>query len=637
MRWTFMKAHGFVSVLLAWSWGSVCAAALALGAVGCSNGSGGKDSAAAADAPGGASGTGGATGKGGAIGGAGGSANDAGTGVPTVDGGTTSSAVLLSCGSLGSAGAIHWVSSTGTAAWTTCVGSTALADSAACSLATANASAAPGDTIYLRGGTYSTTLAPRQSGTAAAGITFQSAGGEVAALRGVAVAIDLQSRSYLTIDGLAADTVDYWLRLKSSDHICVFNCTFTNLRSNTQPNWPDGLLISESSHHNWVKNCSAGGVGYALTDCSGPCAIGGMFLGDWEIGPPYDASSFNLIENNTFYHGGHHVLEINSPSNIIRNNYFHNENWTGTCAHPETNGMCADRNIIIEDNVGNFAIRNVIEGNIIAYGGVPADGNTSTGMSIRTQSNIVRNNLFYDNDGPGISLYEGSGQSYSADHTHIFANVFFHNGYTAVAMTGSDARYNSGLLFDHTSGTSGAPIANVVIKNNLFWDDNGSSLSFYYTDPASEELAGNFYQTAYSRGASGNGPVDLPAGNLKSASDPLFTNISGAPDVSNPNQFDFHLQAASPAIDQGVFLTTTSTAGTGTVIPVVDASYFIDGFGIIGGDLIQLQGQTQVAHIVSVDYATNAITVDAPLIWSAGLGVGLPYTGSRPDIGAFER
>jgi hypothetical protein len=121
------------------------------------------------------------------------------------------------------------------------------------------------------------------------------------------------------------------------------------------------------------------------------------------------------------------------------------------------------------------------------------------------------------------------------------------------------------------------------------------------------------------------------------ASDPLFTSTSGTPNVSNPNQFDFHLQAASPAIDQGVFLTTTSTAGTGTTIPVVDASYFIDGFGIIGGDLIQLQGQTQVAHIVSVDYATNAITVDAPLIWSAGLGVGLPYTGSRPDIGAFER
>jgi hypothetical protein len=331
------------------------------------------------------------------------------------------------------------------------------------------------------------------------------------------------------------------------------------------------------------------------------------------------------------------VLEINSPSNIIRNNYFHNENWTGTCAHPETGGLCADRNIIIEDNVGDFAVRNVIEGNVIAYTGVPADGDTSTGMSIRTQANIVRGNLIFWNDGPGITLYEGSGQAYSADHTHIFANVFFHNGYTAVTMTGSDLRYHAGLIFDHTSGTSGPPIANVVVKNNLFWDNNGTSVSLYYTDVASEEFAGNYYQGAYSRGASGNGAVDLPAGNLKSTSDPLFVSTSGTPDVANPNQFDFHLQAGSPAVDQGVFLTTTSGAGSGTVIQVADASYFIDGFGIVEGDLVQLEGQTQAVRIVSVDYAANRLTVDAPLTWTSGLGVGLPYTGAKPDIGAFER
>jgi hypothetical protein len=666
-----MNTHGFALDSFAPCF--ACAATLVLGASGCSNGSGTsttKDGSADSSAAGGSvtggeggskTGAGGRSGMGGAMvpidaatggrsdGGGNGGSND----VPLAGGGTggtvdasggsgftgsaTPSTVLLSCGSLGGAGTVHWVSPTGTAAWTACVGTTALADKAACSLATANASAAAGDTIYLRGGIYSTLLSPKQGGTQAAGITFKNADGDTVLISGVAVAIDLKKLSYITIDGIAADTVDYWLRLKSSDHICVFNSTFTNLRSNARPNWPDGIVIAENSHHNWVKNCTAGGIGYALTDCSGPCAIGGMFLGDWEIGPPYDESSFNLIENNTFYHGGHHVLEINSPSNIIRNNYFHNENWTGTCAHPETNGMCADRNIIIEDNVGDFAIRNVIDGNVIAYGGVPADGDTSTGMSIRTQSNIVRNNLFIHNDGPGITLYEGSGQSYSADYTHIFSNVFFHNGFTAVTMTSSDVRYNSGLLFDHTSGTSGAPIANVAIKNNLFWDNNVSSLSFYYTDIGLEELAGNYYQSAASRGSSGNSTVDLPAGNIKSSADPLFMNTSGTPDVSNPNQFDFHLQARSPAIDQGVFLTTTSSAGSGTVIPVQDASYFIDGFGIVEGDPIQLQGQMQVVRIASVDYATNKITVDASLTWTSGLGVCLPYAGAKPDIGAFER
>jgi hypothetical protein len=581
------------------------------------------------------------TGGSGATGNTGGTGNTGNTGGTAGGGGSAGSGpsndVTLSCAGLGSEGMVHWVSPTGTAAWTSCVGTTPLADAAACSLETANASAAPGDTIYLRGGTYSTAISPAQSGTSAAGITFKNAGGEEVHISGMAVAIELESLSYVTIDGVAADTVDYWLVLHASDHICIFNCAFTDLSANAPPSWPDGLVISNDSHHNWVKNCSAGGIGYALTDCSGPCAIGGMFLGDWEVGPPYDQSSFNLIENNTFYHGGHHVLEINSPNNIIRNNYFHNENWTGTCAHPETSGMCADRNIIIEDNVGDFATRNVIEGNVIAYEGVPADGDTSTGLSIRTQSNIVRNNRFFYNDGPGVTLYEGSGQFYSPDYTHIYHNVFFHNGFSAVTLTGSDGRYHTGLLFDHTSGTTGAPIANVVVKNNLFWDNNASSVSFYYASAASEELAGNYYQTADVRDQSGYSVIDLPSGNFKSSADPLFVNTAGTPDVSNPAQFDFHLQAGSPAVDQGVFLTTTTGDGSGTVIPVQDASYFTDGFGIILGDEIQLQGAAQTVRIVSVDYAANQITVDVPLSWTSGQGVGLPHEGSSPDIGAFER
>ena len=91
----------------------------------------------------------------------------------------------------------------------------------------------------------------------------------------------------------------------------------------------------------------------------------------------------------------------------------------------------------------------------------------------------------------------------------------------------------------------------------------------------------------------------------------------------------------SPAIDQGAFLTVTSSAGSGTVIPVPDAGYFVHGFGIAQGDEIQLEGQALTAHVLSVDYATNQITVDAPLTWTSGLGVGLPLTGVRPDVGSF--
>ena len=91
--------------------------------------------------------------------------------------------------------------------------------------------------------------------------------------------------------------------------------------------------------------------------------------------------------------------------------------------------------------------------------------------------------------------------------------------------------------------------------------------------------------------------------------------------------FNFHLQSGSPAIDRGGFLTTTMSAGQGTSIPVKDAGYFFDGWGVVGGDTIQLQGQTATARIVSI--SGNTLVVDKSLTWSAGQGVSLSYQGSR--------
>jgi hypothetical protein len=89
-------------------------------------------------------------------------------------------------------------------------------------------------------------------------------------------------------------------------------------------------------------------------------------------------------------------------------------------------------------------------------------------------------------------------------------------------------------------------------------------------------------------------------------------------------------------IDAGTWLTATTSAGSGMQIQVGDARYFIDGWGIIEGDLIQLQDQTQTARIRHVDYKGNILTVNTPLTWVSGQGVSLTYTGSAPDIGAYE-
>ena len=90
-------------------------------------------------------------------------------------------------------------------------------------------------------------------------------------------------------------------------------------------------------------------------------------------------------------------------------------------------------------------------------------------------------------------------------------------------------------------------------------------------------------------------------------------------------------------IDAGCFLTKAVEAGeNSTVIKVEDARYFMDGWGITDGDTIQLQGHKQTAKVKKVDYKSNTITIDKPLSWPKGAGVGLAYNGSSPDMGAYE-
>jgi hypothetical protein len=62
----------------------------------------------------------------------------------------------------------------------------------------------------------------------------------------------------------------------------------------------------------------------------------------------------------------------------------------------------------------------------------------------------------------------------------------------------------------------------------------------------------------------------------------------------------------------------------------------MDGWGIVVGDLIQLEDQTEARRIAAVDYETGVITIDRSLTWVKGQGVSLSYTGLRPDIGARE-
>ena len=71
------------------------------------------------------------------------------------------------------------------------------------------------------------------------------------------------------------------------------------------------------------------------------------------------------------------------------------------------------------------------------------------------------------------------------------------------------------------------------------------------------------------------------------------------------------------------------------MIPLLDARFFTDGFGISAGDTIRIGAQVPI-QVVGVDYAAGLITVDRDLAWNDGDGVTYAYCGSAPDLGALE-
>jgi hypothetical protein len=300
-------------------------------------------------------------------------------------------------------------------------------------------------------------------------------------------------------------------------------------------------------------------------------------------------------------------MELASSYNVIRHNYFHNEPWND-CRREATGGKCGNRNIGANGDSTNVR-HNVFDGNIIAYTGLPADNETAAGFDLRARHTIVRRNVFHHCDGAGLALGSFSSHAANPSHSRIYHNTFARNGHHA--MDGLVHWKGPGLLLERHRGL---PIADVAIRNNLIHDSRTEAIVFYYVD---EE------------------PVAV-ADNWEHEGDPRFAADGGPPDPADPDALDYRLQPDSPCIDRGGWLTVTVDAGRGTALEVRDAAYFTDGFGIVDGDLIQLEGQSETARVVAVDYGRNTLTLDRGIAWERGQGVGLPYAGAAPDQGAFE-
>ena len=300
-------------------------------------------------------------------------------------------------------------------------------------------------------------------------------------------------------------------------------------------------------------------------------------------------SDRNLVQGNTFNKARHSLVSVRCGNfNVIRENRFHNPDQKA--------GEIYDCEGVSDAPVKLDATKhNLFDGNAFTYTKAADRDYRYNGIQYSGQNGIVRRNVFYDTRGGALNFQVYAKESLYNNRHRVYNNTFYNNRcYGMAASAARDSRYYFGS----------------IAKNNIFYGN--------------VDCSGGATQTSI-----GNSSAVKLENNAIIKVSPRFADEAGR---------DLHLTAGSPMIDAGAFATRAVGAGSGTVLTVEDVGYFYDGFGIPGeaGDIIQLDGQADTARIVQIDYAAGTLKLDRPLTWIAGQNVHLQYSGTRPDMGAYE-
>jgi len=355
-------------------------------------------------------------------------------------------------------------------------------------------------------------------------------------------------------------------------------------------------------------------------------------------GTPGVGNSVNLYGNHLLVEGNdfsHYTLSLNwNPQNsITRNNTFHdtNENNNSGNCHSDTwfsdpggTNLVNNQDNVYEGNYQYNAVGPNAKGPlfqapacsgcavaIVRFNVTNRIGSGSTTNDQNWQSVKVYNNTTADPDSDaGNTGLESDNSSDSNPPNPSFLNQIYYY-------------YRSGIVTinPYACGNSN----NCGYGYNLYWCANGCTTVF-----------GHVY---------GSGSFLSDPGNQNA--NPMFVNYISPGNASN----DYHLQAGSPAIAAGTYLTTIASgdSGSGTSLVVTDASYFQDSYGLSNAystvypDCIAVATASNFVCVTQVNYTTNTLTLASSISRSAGDGVYLysksdgtvVLTGSAPDMGAY--
>lgn len=463
----------------------------------------------------------------------------------------------------------------------------------------ANESLQPGDTVHIGPGTYTGAIEPVASGEPDAPITYRSSErlGAVLRTEGEA-AIDLSDRSHIVIEGFEIRDVRRWAMINHCDHITVRDCLMYGADGNLQINHSEQCRLLDSV----FKKDTVSGNMVSLLGCS-----------------------YVLIEGNTFSRVGHCPVQLTNCRNLcVRANCFCNT-WGRNWAFRSPAKILVEGNVITGSRDSGYSAdskaKNLYLDGICRFNRVfknlhtpmnsgsyipgSADPTGTYREPFRLMNSRLYNNTVTDNIGHGWELY---GMNISANV--LSNNCYFSNDWPAAGVQ-------------------------LVVGDEISLDNRLHNNLIAATEPGARTVKyrGEYLTTEEVNKRTGT------RGNFWSE---FRDNIDGKPAFEAPERNDYRLTEDSDCIDAGEPLTLAMGSGSGTVLPVADARYFYDGFGIEGekGDWIAVGSPDTLARIQRVElryYQPGLLHLDREVVWEDGMPVSLPWAGETTDIGAYER
>lgn len=476
--------------------------------------------------------------------------------------------------------------------------------------------AKPGDTIYLRGGTYIGRVYIHKSGEKGKYITIRNYPGEVAIITRndkdfYKQTILLEGASYIKIMGLKIDkTTSNALRVQGPGEYIEF-------------------VNNEVSYQN-EKIPENERVGKAV-----------IFAG-YEDKPLRHI----LIEGNRIHHN--HTGRVGYSSEALtisgRVEYFEIKN-----------NKVYDNDFIGIDIIGKTAGRYHYFGNprygIISNNEIYSNGKKNKYSSALYldggEDILIEKNYIHNNFGPGIAVNQEDKDSFIT-HVIFRNNISYENYYNSFGSSqyGGVVR-NSIFVHNTLYGTKVYdPLKvkpenlfylgkgeNNVIKNNIFYKNNGYYIML--------EVVGRNNKTKWQIDYNGFFPL-VSFQNQVIINNTIYKSLEDLKkrsphSISADNPLlnsDFTLKPNSVCIDSGGFLTFVKKSGSSNRVEVEDARYFTARWKIKKGEKVRIGDD--IAVIRDVDYDSNVIILDRNINFIKGEGVSYEYSGIKPDIGAYE-